>query len=188
MPERNTTLILINGSAASGKSTLARVLGDELRRPVISKDALKESLMDSLGCPDRARSRELGRATYALLYLLMERLLKAGVSLIVDSNFSHGVSEAEILRAAGGARIVQILCSTSDVEVIRRYRERAAFGDRHPGHHDTAPDTIADLQTSLSGNRHEPLELGAPLLIVDTTIGYQPSLAEIVAFAREALA
>jgi len=158
-----------------------------LRLPVIAKDELKESLMDSLGCPDRTRSRELGGATYALLYLLMERLLSAGVSLIVDANFSHGISDTEIRQVAGDARITQILCHTSDAEVFRRYRERAESGDRHPGHHDTAPETIADLQISLAGNRHVPLERGAPLLIVDTTNGYQPGPAKIVAFAHDTL-
>ena len=181
-------LILVNGSAASGKTTLANALAEALRLPLISKDELKESLMDSLGCPDRARSRELGGATYALLYLLMERLLSAGVSLIVDANFSHVVSDREILQVAGNARIAQVLCQTSDAEVFRRYRERAESGDRHPAHHDTAPETIADLQTSLAGNRHQPLDLGAPLLVVDTTDGYSPGFEEIVAFARAAMA
>ena len=188
MLRQSTALILVNGSAASGKSTLARILGDELRLPVISKDELKESLMDSLGCPDRARSRELGSATYALLSLLMERLLSAGVSLIVDSNFSHGVSDREILQAAGDARIAQVLCQTSDDEIFRRYRARAESGDRHPGHHDTAPETVADLRTSLAGSRHHPLDLCAPLLVVDTTNGYSPGFKEIVAFARAAMA
>ena len=143
--------------------------------------------MDALGSPDRARSRELGAASYAVLYTLIEQLLPVNVSLIVESNFSHGVSEAELVRVAANARIGQIHCQTSHEVVFRRYRERAESGTRHPGHHDTDAETIADLETSLRGSRHEPLMLDAPLLIVDTTDGYRPCMDEIAAFTTNFL-
>jgi len=178
------SLLIVNGSAASGKTTLAHQLGSMFRLPVLSRDLIKESLMDALGSPDRAQSRELGAASYTVLYALIEQLLKANLSLIVESNFSHGKSEPELIRVAGNARIGQIHCLTSHEEVFRRYRERAESGTRHPGHHDTDPETIADLEISLRGGRHEPLMLNAPLLVVDTTNGYRPGIDEIVAFAK----
>ena len=177
-------LLIVSGSAAAGKTTLAQRLGTMLRIPVLSRDQIKESLMDSLGSPDRARSRELSAASYAVLYSIIEQLLKANLNLIVESNFSHGKSEPEVIRIAANARIAQIHCLTSHEEVFRRYRERAESGTRHPGHHDTDPETLADLETSLRGSRHEPLMLDAPLLIVDTTNGYRPGIEEIVAFAK----
>ena len=180
-------LLIVNGSAASGKTTLAGRLGSILQFPVLSRDQIKESLMDSLGSPDRARSRELGAASYAVMYDLIEQLLNAKLSLIVESNFSHGVSEPELIRIASNARIAQIHCQTSHEEVFRRYRERAESGVRHPGHHDTDAETIADLESSLRGSRHEPLKLDAPLLIVDTTDGYRPCIDENAAFAKDHL-
>jgi predicted kinase len=180
-------MLIVNGSAASGKTTLAHLLGSKLQLPVLSRDQIKESLMDSLGSPARARSRELGAASYAVLYSIIEQLLGANLSLIVESNFSHGKSESELVRIAANAKIVQLHCRTSDEEVFRRYRERAESGTRHPGHHDTDAETLADLGTSLRGSRHEPLMLDAPLLIVDTTDGYRPDFDEIVAFAKNHL-
>ena len=56
-------------------------------------------------------------------------------------------------------------------------------GSRHPGHFDTDPETLADLETSLAGDRHLPLDLPIPLLQVDTTDGYSPELGEILTFA-----
>jgi len=187
IPASTGSLLIVNGSAASGKTTLAQALGAMLQLPVLSRDQIKESLMDSLGSPDRARSRELGAASYAVLYTLLEQLLQADMSLIVESNFSHGTSEPELIRVAANARIAQIHCQTSHEEVFRRYRERAESGTRHPGHHDTDAETIADLETSLRGNRHEPLSLDAPLLIVDTTDGYRPGIDEITAFTANLL-
>jgi hypothetical protein len=122
-----------------------------------------------------------------VLYALIEQLLKANLSLIVESNFSHGVSEPELIRLAAGAHIAQIHCQTSHDVVLRRYQERAESGKRHPGHHDMDAETLADLESSLRSDRHEPLMLYAPLLVVDTTYGYRPGINEIAAFVKNHL-
>lgn len=80
-------LIIIGGKLATGKSTLARRRADDLGLPFFSKDALKETLFDALGIADRAWSRQLGIASFALLRTISESLLNAGQSLIVEANF-----------------------------------------------------------------------------------------------------
>lgn len=187
MPGTRPVVVIIGGAAASGKSTLARRIADELRLPLISRDSLKESLMDSLGSPDRTRSRELGAASYGMLITVVNLLLDAGVGAVVESNFSHGRSETDLRAFLGRAKAVQIHCETSHGEVRRRYRARAIDGSRHPGHHDTAPETLADLEASLASDRHLPLDLVIPLLRVDTTDGYDPDFAAISAFVTDAV-
>ena len=46
--------ILITGIPASGKTTTARFLGERLNLPVISKDAVKEHLYDTVGFRSRS--------------------------------------------------------------------------------------------------------------------------------------
>jgi adenylate kinase family enzyme len=41
--------VMVSGPPGSGKSTLARPIAEELRLPLIAKDAIKEALMDVLG-------------------------------------------------------------------------------------------------------------------------------------------
>lgn len=179
-------LILVTGAPASGKTTLAGHLSREFRLPLLSRAALKEALMDSLGSPDRARSRELGAASYRLLTVVLERLLDAGVGAVVESNFRRGLAERDLAGAVAHCRCVQVHCWTTPLEVRRRFAERAESGGRHHGHHDTSVDTLADLEASLASGRHGPLNLPVPLLRVETTAGYLPDLPALQAFIASA--
>src|SRR6202044_1104907 len=54
---------LVAGWPGSGKSTLAAGLATELGLPLLSKDGIKEALMDGLGRRETvAESRQLGQA------------------------------------------------------------------------------------------------------------------------------
>ena len=136
--------------------------------------------MDSLGSWDRARSRQLGIASYGLLYMTLNQLLSAGVSAIIESNFTRGIADRELRSYQERARILQIHCHASRDETRHRYRERGQSGERHPGHLDNDPLTLADFEASLDSKRHEPLHLDAPTISVDTTAGGTPDLATIL--------
>ncbi len=86
--------------------------------------------MDSLGSPSRARSRELGAASYALLFLVLDLLLDAGVGAIVESNFSRDRSETELREPVSWSQAVQRHCRMSPDLARRRYIARAESGQR----------------------------------------------------------
>ena len=179
-------LVLVSGAPASGKTTLAALLAADLGLPLLSKDLIKETLLDALGAtPDLARSRELGAASYAVLYAVVARLLEAGTGAIVESNFTRGRSEGELRPLAARANAVLVHCETMPVEVVRRYTERAGRAGRHPGHLDAA--VLPDVLRNLTVGAYEPLDLDVPTLRVDTTAGYSPKLAEVVAFVVGAI-
>ena len=185
MPDERPLLVIVGGPPAAGKSTLAAQLARELRLPLLARDTLKECLMDSLGSPSRARSRELGAASYAMLFLVLDLVLDAGVDAILESNFSRGRSEIELRDPVARSRAVQLHCSVPRDLSRSRYIARAESGQRHPGHHDSATETLADFDTSQAERRHEPLDLDIPLLTVDTTDGYIPDLPAILAFIQD---
>lgn len=172
-------LVIVSGSAASGKTTLAERLAHDLCLPLLSRDGFKECLMDVLGCPDRQRSRELGAASYAILYEALENLVNAGIGTVVDSNFRRGVSEPEFQRYLDRVNALQLHCYVSPEIARARFRARAAGGDRHPGHHEDDPETLADFEASLTSGAHAPLDLAVPLIEVETTDGYSPRYATI---------
>ena len=56
------TVIVVTGIPGSGKTTLAFALAETMGSSVISKDEIKESLMDSLGTGDNDWAKALSRA------------------------------------------------------------------------------------------------------------------------------
>jgi len=175
-------IIIIGGPPASGKSTLAEWLAREFHLPLLSRDHFKETLMDTLGSPDTDRSHELGAAAYAILALMQQQLIDAGVGAVIESNFQRGISEKDLLPIVPRTRMVAIYCQIEKEVAKERFVERAESGDRHPGHHDTKPEKVEELEESLDTGQYDPLELGIPYLIVDSTNGYKPDEHEILQF------
>lgn len=176
-------LIIVGGPPASGKSTLAEWLAEEFRLPLLSRDAFKEAMMDVLGSPDPEASHEYGAAAYKILAILQQQLVKAGVGAVLESNFLRGVSEQDLRPILPKSRSVAIYCETTVEESLRRFAERAQNGDRHPGHHDTDPEKMTELEEMLRSGCYDPLDLNIPYLVVDTTTGdYAPDQATIKRF------
>lgn len=160
MPWEPPVLVIVSGAPASGKTTLARRLAADLGLPLLARDDLKEILYDTLGAADRAASRRIGGAAYALLCRLADQFLSAGVSLIIESNFGHGIAEDELSPLTERTRAILIHCQAADEMILARYRARATAVDRHPGHHDR--DAAADVATNLAAGRFAPLDLPIP--------------------------
>jgi predicted kinase len=81
-------LVVVTGAPGPGKTTVAQALAAELELPLVTKDDVKEALFDALGTGDREWSRRLGRAAYDVLFVMARRLLEAGTSCVLESNFS----------------------------------------------------------------------------------------------------
>lgn len=160
-------LVIIGGAPASGKTTLGRRLATDFRLPYIGKDDIKESLYDSLGTGDLDWSRRLGKATYYLLYLFVEIELRAGRSMIVESNFEvqYATPVFHDLIARHDALPFQVLCRADPAVLQARYQRRATTGERHPGH----LDHLLAVEFADRLVNYELLPIGGESLVIDTT-------------------
>jgi predicted kinase len=155
-------LVVVTGPPAAGKTTVARVIAEQLRLPLIAKDTIKEALFDGLGAGDLAWSQRLGVGTYLAMVALLEDSIAAGASVVVEANFVRG-SEVEARLAALPVRLVQVHCSAPLEVLLERYGER----ERHPGHVDAK--RIDALQEAVESGRHDPLDLPGETIRLDTS-------------------
>ena len=173
-------VVIVGGAPATGKTTLAGPLADALGLPLLSKDLIKESLMNSFAVIDIAMSERIGGAAWELLFLITGCLLDARMGFVVEGNFEARASD-RLRRVAQQSRAVQVICRCSDSLGQERYERRASAAGRHPGHMDAARILRGQRPVSDFG----PFALGIPVLVVDTTDDYHPGLRDVVAFCRD---
>ena len=145
--------VLVGGWPGSGKTTLSRSLAAELEVSLLSKDAVKEALMDALGAPsDVEESRRVGRAAvFAVL-----AAARGCPGAVIDSTW-YPYAE-QLVRELPGP-VVEVRCRVPLAVAQDRYRRRTT-DVRH----------LDDLRApaELWGEEVAPLGLG-PVLEVDTS-------------------
>lgn len=154
---------MITGLPASGKTTLARQLGEELGFEVIDKDDFLETLLGSVQEFDAefryACSREADKQ--------FEEAARAAGDVILVSHWQHPDEARESGTPSAWLRefdtAIEITCKCSVATAVQRFKNR----NRHPGHGDNRSD-LSELLTwfeedSLRGS----LGLG-PLIEVNT--------------------
>ena len=157
------SLIVVSGIPGSGKTTIARHLGGHLGVPIISKDTIKEAMMDELGTSDIAWVSRLSRAAHLVMYALVPDF---GATAILEAHFHHGVAEQDLVRLR--QPMVQVFCRCPVEIAWERYQRRREDPSRHPGHLAEHQDDNATRAWRSSEPR--PLQLDGPLVEVDTTV------------------
>jgi predicted kinase len=148
---RQAHLTLITGLPGTGKSTLARVLARHYGAPLICKDTIKEPLLDVIGATDRAGSRRLSDASFAVMFALVRDGLRAGTDLILEGNFRPGEHETALLAAISA---VDLAATVFDVATYTSAAGKAGVAASAPtvGESPVAMDAFVDDPTDAVGN------------------------------------
>ena len=128
-------VIVLTGMPATGKSTICKAMAEHFGYPVVEKDAIKEELFDTVGFTCYAEKRALDHAANAVVNHMVEQLLKAGGSVIVDNNFDDisGKHFKELLEQYAPQCVCVFLRGDLDV-LHQRYTLRDNAHARHLGH------------------------------------------------------
>lgn len=162
--------MLVGGWPGSGKTTLARALAGDLGVPYLSKDVVKEALMDAFGAPATVEeSRVLGRAAvFAVL-----GAARGCPGAVIDSTW---YPYSKPLVGALPGPVVEVRCRVPLDVARERYRSRVR-DERHLDH--------LRIEAELWGSEVAPLGVG-PLVEISTTAPVDT--AQVADTVRSALA
>jgi predicted kinase len=178
------TLVVVSGPPGSGKTSLAHALARAIPCPAVCRDEIKEGMVHAHGAGvEAAPGDPLTQRTFPLFFEVLRLLLTGGVTVVAEAGFQDRLwrEGLEPLEDLAELRIVQ--CHV-DVEVAA---ERAAARAAQPGRVAAHGDSLARLGREgweQGFASFERLSIAAPSLDVDTTDGYVPQVAEIVAFVN----
>ena len=172
-------VIYVSGAPGAGKSTLAKLLSEQLYIPYVSSDLIHGGL--ELTHPHHDRKH----AIQSVFVPLLLEYAKNDISFIVDHVLQRDIAKSTIVdKLQEYANVVYIHVQADDP--IGRYVERIKTSEQ--------PDIIrrrelllerAGYHTNNLQNTADAIDLGIPTLVVDTNSGYRPALSEIVSFINE---
>jgi predicted kinase len=170
--ERKPTLVVVTGPAGSGKTTLAHALALAIPCPAVCRDELKEGMVHAHGGGFEPDAGDLlTDRTYPLFFDVLRVLLEGGVTVVAEAAFQDRLWRQGL----------EPLLELADLRVVNcRIVPELAHGRgvaRGP--------RAAHVPLQRPATSFEWLSLPAPSLDVDTTDGYDPPVAAIVAFVDE---
>jgi aminoglycoside phosphotransferase family enzyme/predicted kinase len=131
-------LVLVGGLPGTGKSTVARGVGEALRIPVLRSDVVRKELVGMSATTPAPSSFGTGiydddqtARTYAALAERAALELALGRSVVVDASFIAGSERAAargVARAAG-VPVVELRCAVPASEAHRRIQARLSGGE-----------------------------------------------------------
>ena len=167
--------LIVTGPPSSGKTALARQLAQDLNMPLSEKDVLKDTLYRALGFGDKDWSRQVGVSAISLLFLIADRMLGTGASLITECNFYRQSSSERAGKIAHDAkpRVVQVHCSAPPMVLAERNAARLEQTQLRPGHH-VVPER--ELLGGVGSGAWEPLDVPSKIVRLDMSVPFDHKL------------
>ncbi len=171
-------LVIVNGRFGTGKTFMAKRLATDLQLPLINRDSFKESIYDELQSPSPEILEQMGPISWGAIWSACEQLLSAGVSHVLESNFSpKSAVRLQDLMNDYAVRGVQVHLWTTLEVSLQRSLERIQTGARHPVHlkeRELAALSLDQRMELLKDSNFmraedQPMDLEVPLIRVDTS-------------------
>ena len=178
-------LIIIGGSLATGKSTVARYIEKATGIKRVSMDDLKESMFDVGGYRDREWSKRIGMIAWPAFKQMVELHLEQGDDVIAEATFLWPDDKDWIheMRERNKTEIFQIWM-TADPIVARDRFIRRSMNERHPGHCDDLEDVIDEFDQRIFNRTFIPHPIQGKTLVIDTTIFENIDHESVLIFLR----
>jgi len=178
-------LVIVTGSPASGKTTLAHILAEKINCPLLSRDEIKEGYINTLSLAHSQLDKSTDLHVYDTFFEAIDLLISKRISVIAEAAFQDKLWKPKLLNLSDGTEIKIIICKTNPDLIKSRFTNRFSNNpDREKYHGDQSISMLAEQFNSLTEN-YKPINIDAPTLEVDSTENYNPDIEAIVNFIRQ---
>ena len=165
----------------AGKTTLAHRLAAAVGCPAICRDEIKEGMVGNVPGFTASHDDVLSRTANTAFFTVLETLVGAGVTAVAEAAFQDRLWRPGLEPLLPLARIRVVHCVVNPELALERNFRRGAANQHRRAHADPQPGDAAAHLDRLKAFRR--IALPVPLIEADTTDGYRPDLATLVAFA-----
>ena len=178
---RKPKCIIVTGQPGSGKTTLAKKLGERLWMPVISRDEIKEGYVNTYG----VKHDELPPYTNGLVsewfFGIVNEYLAGKISVVIEAAFQHKVWEPRIPKILELASPLIVLCSVDGAVAARRQIQRGLENSEREFYHgDKRVAQYRETGEISPPERYAAPEFAVPTIKVTTEGEYIPCIEEML--------
>ena len=172
-------LVVVSGPPGTGKTTLAHRVAAAIGCPAICRDEIKEGMVHATPGFVPGPTDPLSLRTLATFFDVIGLLIVRGTTVVAEAAFQDRLWRPGLTPLLDLAELRIINCTVPADVAQERMARRAADNPLRKAHEDGHAELAG---WRLAHDSFDPISLPVPTLAVDTTSGYHPGLAEIVAF------
>ncbi|HSV10735.1 MAG TPA: AAA family ATPase [Hanamia sp.] len=177
-------LVVVTGTPASGKTTLAHILAAKINCPVLSRDKFKEGYLNTLNLAHNHLDKATDVHVNETFFEATDLLISKGISIIIEAAFQDKLWRPKLLNFLHKAEVRIIICRTNVQLIKARFTNRFSNDPNREKYHGDKSISLSGEEFASLTKNYKPVNIDAPTLQVDTTHNYNPDIEEIIKFIR----